>query len=82
MERGNMPEAFILIKTQPAREMDVYQVLQNHEMVVETHALYGEFDLLSRVSAENQKDLTKILMTEFRQISGVKETRTLIAVDY
>lgn len=77
-----MPEAFILIKTEPAREMDVYQVLQNHPMVVETHALYGEFDLISRVSAENQKDLTRILMAEFRQIDGVKKTQTLIAVDY
>ena len=30
-----MPEAFVLFKTLPARERDVYQTLSNHESVVE-----------------------------------------------
>ena len=52
-----MPEAFVLFKTLPARERDVYQTLSNHESVVEVHALYGEYDLLVRLSSENSASL-------------------------
>ena len=32
-----MPEAFVLFKTLPSRERDVYLTLSNHESVVEVH---------------------------------------------
>ena len=77
-----MPEAFVLFKTQPAHERDVYLSLMDHAAVAEVHALYGEFDLLVRVPADNSQNLTRMLMTDFRQIKGVKDTQTLIAVEY
>jgi DNA-binding Lrp family transcriptional regulator len=75
-----MPEAFVLFKTQPAHEREVY--LMDHDSVAEVHALYGEFDLLARLTADDSHTLTKMLMTQFRQIKGVKDTQTLIAVEY
>jgi len=77
-----MPEAFVLFKTQPARERDVYLSLSSNDAVAEVHVLYGEFDLLVRVSSDNSGDLSKMLVQDFRQIEGVKETQTMIAVDY
>jgi DNA-binding Lrp family transcriptional regulator len=77
-----MPEAFVLFKTEPSQEREVYVALSENSAVAEVHALYGEFDLLVRVSSESAKDLTNMLMREFRAISGVRETQTLIAVDY
>ena len=77
-----MPEAFILFKTETSRERDVYLALSDSDAVVEVHALYGEFDLLARVTAENSKDLSTMLMESFRNIDGVKETQTMIAVEY
>ncbi|MEC7228727.1 MAG: Lrp/AsnC ligand binding domain-containing protein [Candidatus Thermoplasmatota archaeon] len=77
-----MPEAFVLLKTLPAREREVYQTLSNHDSVVEVHALYGEFDLLARVSSKDSMKLSSMLMSDFRQIDGVKDTQTLIAVEY
>ncbi len=76
-----MPEAFVLFKTEPACEREVYITLTNHDSVAEVHALYGEYDLLVRVSADSAKKLTSMLMGEFRQIKGVRETQTLIAVE-
>ena len=73
-----MPEAFILFKTQPSHERDVYFALDSHSNVAELHVLYGEYDLLARDS----KELTSYLMRDFRQIAGVRDTQTLIAVDY
>ena len=63
-------------------ERDVYQTLSNHESVVEVHALYGEYDLLVRLSSENSASLSGMLMSDFRQIDGVKDTQTMIAVEY
>ena len=77
-----MPEAFVLLKTEPTRERDVYLALSDNESVAEVHALYGEFDLLVRISSKNSGDLSSMLIQEFRQIDGVRETQTMIAVDY
>jgi DNA-binding Lrp family transcriptional regulator len=76
-----VPEAFVLFKTEPSCEREVYLALTNHANVAEVHALYGEYDLLVRVSADSAKILTSMLMGEFRQIEGVRETQTLIAVE-
>lgn len=77
-----MPEAFVLVKTEPSHERDVYLALTSHNAVKEVHALYGEFDLLAHVSSESAKTLTTLLMKEFRTIEGIRETQTLIAVEY
>lgn len=77
-----MPEAFVLFKTQPARERDVYLALMENKSVTEVHALYGEFDLLVRLSADDSQTLAHMLMADFRKIEGVKDTQTLIAVEY
>ena len=77
-----MPEAFILVKTQPSQERDVYLALTSHEAVKEVHALYGEFDLLAHVTSDSAKKLTSLVMKEFRIIEGIRDTQTLIAVEY
>ena len=77
-----MPEAFVLFKTMPSRERDVYVTLSNHGSVVEVHALYGEYDLIVRITSDDANNLSKMLMSDFRQIDGVKNTQTLIAVEY
>ncbi|MBR68829.1 MAG: AsnC family transcriptional regulator [Euryarchaeota archaeon] len=76
-----MPEAFVLFKTEPTHERDVYLALSDHDGVAEVHALYGEFDLLVRVTSPDSKELSQLLMNTFRRIEGVKETQTLIAVE-
>ena len=77
-----MPEAFVLFKTEPTRERDVYLALSENDSVAEVHVLYGEFDLLVRVSSDDSSGLSKMLIQEFRQIDGIRETQTMIAVDY
>ena len=77
-----MPEAFVLFKTEPTRERAVYLSLSSNDAVAEVHVLYGEFDILVRASSDNSRELSKILVQDFRQMDGVRETQTMIAVDY
>ena len=77
-----MGAAFVLIKTHPGRERDVYVSLDNLDAVLEVHVLYGEHDLIVRVGNDNPKELAHILMNTFRTIDGIRDTETLITVDY
>jgi DNA-binding Lrp family transcriptional regulator len=74
--------AFVLFKAEPSMEREAYLTLSNMDAVTETHALYGEYDLVACVKAENAKELTQLLMGNLRTIPGIKETETLIVVDY
>lgn len=76
-----MPDAFVLFKTEPSREQDVYMALDDHPEVAEVHALYGEFDLLIRITSTDSRALSDLLMNTFRRIEGVRETQTMIAVE-
>jgi len=78
----HMHTAFVLFKTEPSMERNVFMALSDMSAVTETHALYGEYDLVVRVEAEDSKSLTKLLMGDLRTVDGVKETETLIVVDY
>ena len=77
-----MDTAFVLFKTEPSRERDVYLALSELDSIVETHALYGEYDLLACVTCEDAKELTTLLIEELRSIDGVLESQPLIAVDF
>jgi len=73
--------AFVLIKAKPMMEADVYRALLKLENVVETHVVYGEYDLAARIDFKDDKEMSKILIGEFRNIPGVEQTETLIAVE-
>ena len=51
------------------------------ENVVETHVVYGEYDLAARIDFKDDKEMSKILIGEFRNIPGVEQTETLIAME-
>ena len=76
-----MRTAFVLIKTKPMKASEVYRALLELENVVETHVVYGEYDLAARIDFKDDKEMSKILMGEFRNIPGVEQTETLIAVE-
>lgn len=73
--------AFVLIKTKPMKEAEVYRALLGLENVVETHVVYGEYDLAARIDFKDEKEMSKILIGDFRNILGVEQTETLIAVE-
>ena len=73
--------AFVLIKTKPMMESQVYKALLALDNVVETHVVYGEYDLAARIDFSDDKEMSKMLIGEFRKIPGVEQTETLIAVE-
>jgi len=73
---------FVLIKTAPAAERDVYQVLNEIDEVVEVHSLFGEFDLITKIQAENFNKLGQVVVDKIRSIDGVEDTKTLTGIEF
>ena len=48
-----MAVGFILISTAPAKEHEVYNELLKVKEVVELHPLFGEYDLIAKIEAED-----------------------------
>ena len=47
-------------------------------MVEQRWGIFGEFDVLVKVVADDEIDLTRCIMEEIRIIDGILDTRTLI----
>jgi len=80
-EESEMSTAFVLIKTRPQMEAVVFRALLALDNVVETHVVYGEYDLAARIDFSDDKEMSRILIGEFRSIEGVEKTETLIAAE-
>ena len=79
--RGFVSLAWILISCEPGRERDVYLQLLDMPVVSEVSVVYGEHDLVARIDFENDREMSKMLLEEMRNVSGVQKTETLIAVE-
>ena len=69
---------FVLIKTQPGFEALVRAELEAVELVEGRWGIFGSFDVLVKVVADDEVELTRCIMEQIRIIDGVIDTRTLI----
>ncbi len=72
-----MAIGFVLITIAPAQEHDVYTKLSKVPEVVELHPLFGEYDLLARIEADDFESLGVIVVNKIRSIEGILDTKTL-----
>ncbi|MDG1557829.1 MAG: Lrp/AsnC ligand binding domain-containing protein [Candidatus Poseidoniaceae archaeon] len=76
-----MAIGFVLITTQPGREHDVRSTLDGIEFVTDRWMLFGEYDLIARVQADDEYTLTRCIVEEIRVIEGIADTKTLIGAE-
>ena len=72
-----MAIGYILINTAPAHEHEVYTKLSKVQEIVEVHPLFGEFDLIVKIDAEDFEKLGELVVEKIRSIKGVIDTKTL-----
>lgn len=68
---------FVLIDIEPTREKEVYQKLMKIKQIVELYPLFGEYDLIAKVEADDYDEIGAIVVSQVRVIEGVKATKTL-----
>lgn len=76
-----MAIGFVLITTKPGCEGKVRKSLDNIEYVTDRWMLFGEYDLIARVQADDEFVLTRCIVEEIRVLDGIDDTKTLIGAE-
>ena len=72
-----MSIGFILIKAAPALEHEVYTKLSKIQEIIDLQPLFGEYDLIAKIEAEDFEKLGEIVINNIRSIKGIIDTKTL-----
>jgi DNA-binding Lrp family transcriptional regulator len=77
-----MAIGFILINVAPAQEHEVYNKLSKIPQIIELHPLFGEYDLIAKIEADDFEELGTIIVNKIRSITGVLDTKTLTGLTF
>ncbi len=77
-----MAIGFVLIGVEPTKEKEVYQKLLKLEQIVELYPLFGEYDLIAKVEADDYNKIGEIVVNGIRTIEGVRATKTLAKMTF
>ena len=70
--------AYILAIVEPLKEHTVYTSLGKNTVVDEVFPLFGEWDLIIKVTAESNEELIKHITENISNLDGILSTKTLI----
>jgi len=73
-----MAIGFALLSISPLHEKNVFETLRNIPEVTEVHPLFGEYDILLKIEADNIEFIGDVIINKIRSIKGVVDTKTLI----
>ncbi len=73
-------KAYVLLTVEIGKEYDIAREIRNLDVnaKIDADVVYGEYDLVIRLEAENLKAVDKVV-TKIRSMPGVLKTVTLIA---
>jgi len=77
-----MALGYVLINTAPAHEHEVYRKLTKVSEIIELHPLFGEYDLIAKIEAEDYEKLGEIVVIKIRSVEGVLDTKTLTGTKF
>ncbi len=77
-----MAIGFVLISTVPAKEHDVFSALKSVDEINEIHPLFGEYDIIAKIEAEDFNRLGQIVIEKIRTVNGVIDTKTLTGIRF
>jgi len=72
-----MALGYVLIIAAPAHEHEVYNKLSKIPETIELLPLFGEYDLIAKIEAEDFEKLGEVVVSKIRSIEGVIDTKTL-----
>ena len=76
-----MAVGFVLITTNPGKEVEVREAVSKFETVVGQWIVFGMHDLFVKIESEEESELTRCIIQDIRNIPGISETRTLIGAE-
>ncbi|MEM1557388.1 MAG: Lrp/AsnC ligand binding domain-containing protein [Thermoproteota archaeon] len=76
-----MVHAYVLINVEIGTENDVLNKLKEISGVAEAWIVFGVYDIITKVEAENSEKLKDFISRSIRKIEGVRNTLTLMPIE-
>lgn len=73
-----MVTGLVLVKMIPGKEKQVLTKLRTIREVVHMSAVFGRWDLVLDMETNDLEQLSEVVVTQIRNISGVLSTETLV----
>ena len=77
-----MAIGYVLITIKPTSEHEVFDKLSKVTEIIELHPLFGEYDFIAKIEAEDYEKLGKIIINKIRSIKGIIDTKTLTGTKF
>jgi len=76
-----MPLAFVLVNAELGQEKSLLKKLRHMKNVKEAHFIYGAYDMIVKIEAENMDQLKDIVAFQIRRMTEAKTTLTMTVND-
>lgn len=73
-----MKIAYILIKTRHGKLKVVSSQLKGYEEVEEIHETFGRYDIIAKVTVEDENEMKQFIQNKFLITEGIDSSETLI----
>ena len=77
-----MAVGYVLLNVTPGVEYDVYVQLKDLECVADVTVLFGDYDLIVKLVAEDLSSIATAVVNSIRQIPGVINSKTLAGAEF
>ena len=67
----------MLINTNPVKEHEVYNQLQNVSGIIELKPLFREYDMMAKVKTKSEENLENFVINKIKILNGVVDTKTI-----
>lgn len=71
-------QAYILVNTEKGLEQEIYDQILGLEEIHSANIIFGEWDIIAKVTLENSEALGTLILDKIRALKGVTLTSTLI----
>ena len=77
-----MAVGYVLLNVVPGVEHDVYLQLKDLDVVADITVLFGDYDLIVKLVADDLSSIAATVVESIRQIHGILDSKTLAGADF
>ncbi len=77
-----MAVGYVLVNVSPGNERNAFESISDVESVKDVTMLFGDYDIIAKLEADNLGDIAKTVVEIIRQIPGVTDTKTLAGAEF
>ena len=77
-----MAVGYVLLNVVPGVEHDVYLQLKDLDVVDDITVLFGDYDLIVKLVADDLSSIAATVVESIRQIPGILDSKTLAGAEF